>query len=222
MVLISTLCTSPPQPQLSCSVALWVLHVEAFNEVSPLTSQQPKGSPWGKKGCMRSSIRRKDRSKRSKMVCYSLLPKSLAGFALGVPGHLLCKQSLIKGQLTACSDYQYLTATALRADRQLQARTLGTAHLIRKEPSEEDFQSMLKTKYSVLEPAPANVHAQTDICTHVWCMCACMYANAYIYQCNSLFFEGLEVAQLYLFHSHKTVPWKIRPRSSHRAQNTAA
>lgn len=103
---------------------------------------------------MCSSIRRKDRSKRSKMVCYSLLPStepSLAGFALGVSGHLLGQQSLIKGQLTACSDHQYLTATTLGADRQLQVGMLGTAHLIKKEPSKGDFQSMLKTKYSVLE-----------------------------------------------------------------------
>lgn len=109
----------------------------------------------------------KTEAKRSKMVCYSLLPKSLAGFALGVPGHLLCEQSLIKGQLTARSDHQYLTATTLMADRQLQACTLGTAHLIKKEPSKEDFDSMLKTKYSVLEPAHANVHAQTDIYIHL-------------------------------------------------------
>jgi len=137
---------------------------------------------------MCSSIRRKDRSKRSKMVCYSLLTStkpSLAGFALGVSGHLLGQQSLIKGQLTACSDHQYLTATTLGADRQLQVGMLGTAHLIKKEPSKGDFQSMLKTKYSVLELVHANLHAQTHIYTHLRCTCACMHANADIYQCNS-------------------------------------
>lgn len=63
---------------------------------------------------------------------------------------------------------------------------------------------MLKTKYPALEPVPARTNTHTDtftvrIRTHVR---QCLRMSVQLL----LLFEGLEVAQLYLFPSHKTVP----------------
>lgn len=63
---------------------------------------------------------------------------------------------------------------------------------------------MLKTKYSVLEVTPAIVrtHMHTPmmhVCMHV---CQGLHMSMQLL----LFFEGLEVVQLYLFHSQKRAP----------------
>lgn len=176
----------------------------------------------GKRACLCSSIRRKGRSKyeHSPMACFPAQSTSLHRTDLLLWTRALSVEPNRRGSWPCAQTTSNSPVTVLRADGYLYTLTHGTVHLLKKETSNKDFQTcMLKTKYSVLKLTPANMYAHIYTSMMHGCMhvCQCLRMSMQLL----LFFEGLEVAQLYLFHSHKTAPWKIRPRSSHRAHHTA-